>query len=249
MPESQLKDLSELFNAQFSNLLTVMGGLITIFGFILPLINLYYQRQTLKEERESIKREVDRSLEVIKEQVKNFDHSLQQAKEERKTEIANVRDDLEKTINDAKNDFQSRQKAVDDKLAEHEKNRNWDNGYFLQQLAIADTSSSGKVIYYCNSLPYFSKCCTSKKIQQRFDVLLDDLKSAIMDMSGQQLLSEKYFNTISSCIKKAQDDLIDNYHFSSKLDEIKDLIDKKKAEAETSAKQTLVTIKKAGRKK
>ena len=246
MPESQLKDLSELFNAQFTNLLTVMGGLITIFGFILPLINLYYQRQTLKEERESIKREVDRSLEVIKEQVKNFDLNLQQAKKERKAEIANVRDDLAKTINDARKNFQQRQDNIDKKIAEHEKNRNWDNGYFLQQLAIADTTLSGKVIYYCNSLPYFSKCCASKKIQQRFDVLLGDLKSAIMEMPNEQLHSKKYFDILDNSIKKAQGDLTDNYHFSSKLDEIKELIEKKKAEAEASAKQTLAATQNTG---
>ena len=226
MPESQLKDLSELFNAQFSNLLTVLCILITIFGFILPLINLYYQRQTLKEERESIKREVDRNLEIIKEQVKNFDFSLQQAKKERKAEIANVRDNLEKTINDARKDFQKRQDNVDKKLAEHEAGRNWDNGYFMQQLAIADTNPEGKVIYYSNALPYFSQCSNNKDVQWRIDNILKNLLENINKIPKDHLQDKEYSGNILQKIEKAKKDLIYNYHFCSQIDKIIELIKK-----------------------
>jgi len=231
MPESQLKDLSVLFNAQFSNLLTVMGGLITIFGFILPLINLYYQRQTLKEERESIKREVDRSLDVIKEQVQKFDLNLQQAKEERKEEIANVRDSLAKTIENARKNFQQRQDAVDKKLAEHENARNFDNGYFMQQLAMAASDHTSKMIYYCNSLPYFSKCFKDNtEIQRRLDNVLDQLKKTIDSIPSKQTLD--FVDSLFRQIDTAKDNLKTNYSLTSKLDEIKDLLEKKRKEME-----------------
>ena len=227
MPESQLKDLSELFNAQFSNLLTVLGILITIFGFILPLINLYYQRQTLKEERESIKREVDRNLEVIKEQVKNFDLNLQQAKDERKAEIANVRDDLAKTIDAARKNFQQRQDSIDKTLAKHEKDRCWDSGYFMQQLAAASQDITGKIIYYCNALPYFSKYSGSNDVQKRIDNILHDLAYCIKTMPTERLLIDDYWNSIYDKLDMAKNDLAQNYLLSSKIDEIKDLIKKR----------------------
>ena len=228
MPESQLKDLSVLFTAQFSNLLTVMGGLITIFGFILPLINLYYQRQTLKEERESIKREVDRSLDVIKEQVQKFDLNLRQAKEERKEEIANVRDSLAKTIENARKDFQRRQDDVDKKLAEHEKARNLDNGYFMQQLAMAASDHISETIYYCNSLPYFSKCCENIEAQQRLDIVLDNLKESINNLPSNQNVDKDCFDSLFRQIDTAKDNLNNNYSLTSKLDTIKNLLEKKR---------------------
>lgn len=240
MPESQLKDLSELFNAQFTNLLTVMGGLITIFGFILPLINLYYQRQTLKEERESIKREVDRSLEIIKEQVKKFDFNLQQAKEERKVEINKVRSELAKAIEDAKKAFKTRQDTIDKTLAEHEKNRHWDSGYFMQQLAIADQEFFGKVIYYCNALPYFSKYCDDSNFQERIYDILNDLPDSINKMQSEYLLIDDCLSHVYKQLDAAKKDLAKNYPLSTKIDEIKDLINKRKDEVIASAKKTSV---------
>lgn len=231
MPESQLKDLSELFNAQFSNLLTVMGFLITIFGFILPMINLYYQRQTLKEERESIKREVDRSLDVIKEQVKEFDLNLQQAKEERKVEISSVRDSLKETIEDARKDFQQRQDNVDKKLAEHENARNYDNGYFMQQLAMAASNHTSKTIYYCNSLPYFSKCCKDNtEVQRRLISVLEKLKESINKIPSIRFFDKNCFDGLFRQLDSAKDNLISIYPLTSKLDEIKVLLEKKREE-------------------
>ncbi len=226
MPESQLKDLSELFNAQFANLLTVLGFLITIFGFILPLINLYYQRQTLKEERESIKREVDRSLEIIKEQVK-------QAKEERKDEINKVRDELAKAIDGAKKNFQSRQDAIDkkmldydNKLAEYEKNRCWDNGYFMQQLAFYAPLFETKLIYYCNALPYFSKDPNSQRSQLRVDSILENSKMLATQVAVQNFTQDS-LDHIFRQLDITKDNLSGNFTFCKRIDEIKDILEKK----------------------
>lgn len=235
MPESQLKDLSELFNAQFSNLLTVMGGLITIIGFILPLINLYYQRQTLKEERESLKREVDRNLEIINNQVKNFDLTLQQAKEERRAEINNLRDELAQAIDAARKNFQSRQDDInkklndyDIKLKQQERTQTFDKGYFMHQLAMSAQNINVAAIYYSNALPYFSKICDSKDIQERVDILLNGLTKVVNELTDLKLKDEDYIKNILENIEEAKQNLINNYYFASKIDEIKNLIEKKK---------------------
>lgn len=232
MPASQLKDVSELFNAQFSNLLTVLSILITIFGFILPLVNLYYQRQTLKEERESLKHEIDRSLEIIKEQVVKFDSTLQNAKEERKVEIDKVRNDLAGAIKTAQDNFKRRQDsldqklaAYDDKLADYQKNRSLDNGYFMHQLAMAAQEKGVAVIYYCNALLYLTKYNSEKDVQQRIDFILKSLESNITQMP--KGCPFQYAKDILDKLNQANNDLSNNYLFSTKINEIIKLLNER----------------------
>ena len=151
--------------------------------------------------------------------------------EERKEEIANVRDSLAKTIENARKNFQQRQDAVDKKLAEHENARNFDNGYFMQQLAMAASDHTSKMIYYCNSLPYFSKCFKDNtEIQRRLDNVLDQLKKTIDSIPSKQTLD--FVDSLFRQIDTAKDNLKTNYSLTSKLDEIKDLLEKKRKEME-----------------
>ena len=77
----ELKNMADLFNSQFSNLLTVLGILLTIFGVLTPIVNAIYQKQTLKDERESLRREIDVSLANLKEKEKNLEDKLELATE------------------------------------------------------------------------------------------------------------------------------------------------------------------------
>ena len=77
----ELKNMADLFNSQFSNLLTVLGILLTIFGVLTPIVNAIYQKQTLKDERESLRREIDVSLANLEEKEKNLEDKLELATE------------------------------------------------------------------------------------------------------------------------------------------------------------------------
>ena len=73
----ELKNMADLFNSQFSNLLTVLGVLLTIFGAATPIVNAIYQKQTLKDERESLRREIDVSLANLEAKEKNLEDKLE----------------------------------------------------------------------------------------------------------------------------------------------------------------------------
>lgn len=56
----------ELFDSQLSNLLTFLGVFGTIFGLIVPFILYFFQKQSLKEERDVLKTYVDRIVSAEK---------------------------------------------------------------------------------------------------------------------------------------------------------------------------------------
>jgi ElaB/YqjD/DUF883 family membrane-anchored ribosome-binding protein len=213
MESSTTKDVTELFNNQLSSMLTLIGILMTIFGFILPLINIFYQRLTLKDERESMQREVDLSLEIIKDEVREFKRDLAKASEERKEQFDKVRSDLAIAISNARSIFQEKTDSLkaevkeskefvesskktweeklvehEDRLEKHEKNMAWESGFFMQQLAMSTTDTRTSILYYSNALSDFCKYYQDYIYKERLISCLAGIQKKIST-----LLSEKTF--------------------------------------------------------
>lgn len=205
MDADSLKDVTTLFNNQFASMLTLLGILMTIFGFILPLINMYYQRQTLKDERETVKHEVDIRLDIVKEQVKDSKKALTAAQEDLRREIAESRSDLADAILSARSSFNEKTNALkeetkkntdsievankeldkkityhDELLEKHEMAMAKANGYFMHQLSLSpNIPFFTEIIYLFNALPYFAKCIDNDECKDRLKVCLERIKEII----------------------------------------------------------------------
>ncbi len=203
MPAGELRNLTELFDNQLANILTIIGVLMTIFGFVLPMLNIFLQRQTLKEERESIQREIDISLSIIRDQEKDFRRDLTVAKEERNKKISEIEKKIDsgmREITKKQQDFLSESSAmkvemqkaadahkeVEESINRHEKLLDSQNretiytyGYFMQQLEMADSDPTGSLIYSKNALDYFIQYPDYKDSPKRIMVCMNVIKSTL----------------------------------------------------------------------
>ena len=57
----------KLFKDQYEKLLWTLAFFITVFGFLMPLVGHFFQRQNLKEERDQMLRAIDQKFAEIKE--------------------------------------------------------------------------------------------------------------------------------------------------------------------------------------
>ncbi len=85
----------DLFDKHFSQLLTVLGILITVFGLGIPAIAYCLQRQSLKEEKEMVKREFALKLKEFQRELRKEIKSVADAV---RGEISEKCDELEKNI-------------------------------------------------------------------------------------------------------------------------------------------------------
>ena len=121
----ELKNMAELFNSQFSNLLTVLGILLTVFGVVIPIINAIYQKQTLKDERDSLRREIDINLANLEAKEKKLEDKIESTKEEREKQIAKVRSELAQAIDSARQSFSEKQEKITIELEESQKQQTY----------------------------------------------------------------------------------------------------------------------------
>ena len=75
------KDAYELFDKQFTHLLTTLGILLSVFGIALPIISYFFQRVSLRDEREAIQHEIEIGLANIKERENNLEKELKKVNE------------------------------------------------------------------------------------------------------------------------------------------------------------------------
>ena len=97
-----IKEAHNLFNQQFSNLLTVFAVLIGTFGLLVPFLSYFFQRQSLKEERTRIERETQEKIADAVEEAKQDikDEDIKVAIEDARKNIKN--EDIVDAIEDAK---------------------------------------------------------------------------------------------------------------------------------------------------
>ena len=67
----------ELFNSHFSNLLTFLGVFGTIFGLAIPAGAYLLQRQTLKDEKEILQKNIDRTYDKVSELMEKYEELKQ----------------------------------------------------------------------------------------------------------------------------------------------------------------------------
>ena len=74
-------DAYELFDKQFSHLLTTFGIILSVFGIALPVISYFFQRVSLRDEREAIQHEIEVGMSNIKERENKFENELDKIKQ------------------------------------------------------------------------------------------------------------------------------------------------------------------------
>ena len=74
-------DAYELFDKQFSHLLTTFGIILSVFGIALPVISYFFQRVSLRDEREAIQHEIEVGMSNIKERENKFENEFDKIKQ------------------------------------------------------------------------------------------------------------------------------------------------------------------------
>ena len=217
----ELKNMADLFNSQFSNLLTVLRILLNIFGVAIPILNAIYQKQTLKDERESLRREIDFSLANLDVEEKKL---IESAKEEREKQIENVRSDLAKSIQNAEKHFKST-------FAGFEKEYKRDSGYFFLQFALTNRGDYFVYYTYCSYaiLCYSTYAETDNTFAERFYFSINEFNEDF-----RQRYEKNQFDSslITKNIKFAQKNVEADSDYWQQMQKIVDMIeelDKKKA--------------------
>lgn len=219
----ELKNVADLFNSQFSNLLTVLGILLTIFGVANPIVNAIYQKQTLKDERESLRREIDVSLANIEAKERELEQRMESATEDLAKQISNIKAHFQSLLNKSHRDIQEKQQILDTKIEAFEKQRFIDNGFFCAQLASAAQDSSA-CYYYSLAIFYYSHYATSdKSIENKLRYLMDALVQTLSERDWLALTLDK--TLIVENLTKAQDQLKNHSTYYQKLQSIIDSID------------------------
>ena len=207
----ELKNMAELFNSQFSNLLTVLGILLTVFGVVIPIINAIYQKQTLKDERDSLRREIDINLANLEAKEKKLEDKIESTKEEREKQIAKVRSDLAQAIDSARKSFSEKQEKITIELEESQKQQTYNNGYFYQQLAFTNRHFLNIHCIYCSyAIMYYSVYVENNdKFAKKFLFIVRKMKKRLQeDNDNEELYSEKLIENLKAAQSNVKTDSI-----------------------------------------
>ena len=220
----ELKNMAELFNTQFSNLLTVLGILLTIFGVAIPIVNAIYQKQTLKDERESLRREIDVSLANLEAQEKKLEDKIESAKAEREKQIAKVRSDLAQAIDSARKNFQDKQENIETKIQAFERESTYNNGYIFLQIALSNRNEMFMYGSYVSlAMMYFSVYAeTDENFSERLLFSIENLSKKILECNDNTVLNFKF---IIEKLKEAQKNVRNNSIYWHKLQELIETIE------------------------
>ena len=220
----ELKNMADLFNSQFSNLLTVLGILLTIFGALTPIVNAIYQKQTLKDERESLRREIDVSLANLEEKEKNLEDKIESAKAEREKQIAKVRSDLAQAIDSARRNFQDKQENIETKIQAFERESTYNNGYIFLQIAL---SNRNEMFMYGSYVSLAMMCFsvyaeTDENFSERLLFSIENLSKKILECNDNTVLNFKF---IIEKLKEAQKNVRNDSIYWHKLQELIETIE------------------------
>lgn len=161
----------DLFDKQFSQLLTVFSILVAVFGLAIPFAAYLIQRETLRDERTRMMDDVA-------------------AHENKLTElITEMRSDIEQIDKDQQAQFLSRQKEITAQIekyiedkGQYERELSYRLGrhFFLSGLAFPDDSLA-KIMSYLHALEQFSLYSDYKKSIDWIDSTLANIQMVIDD--------------------------------------------------------------------
>lgn len=168
----------ELFDKQFSQLLTVFSILVAVFGLAIPFAAYLIQRQTLHDERARMMADVAKHEEdllkmigSLKASIEQSDHIQREEFESRQKEIAARQREIESEI----------QNYIDNKgLYEREMSYRLGRQFFLSGNAFPD-GKLAKIMSYIHALEQFVMYPDFKKSTRLIDGTLANILDVVAD--------------------------------------------------------------------
>ncbi len=126
--------LNDIFDHHYTHMLATMGILLSLFGLGLPTVSYFYQRVSLRDEREAILKEIDLSLNSLKKRIKKteidqnteFDtikENICSSFETANNNIKSTRETLSKSIQQSREDLKTMQESTQNQLHELQKEK------------------------------------------------------------------------------------------------------------------------------
>lgn len=168
----------ELFDKQFSQLLTVFSILVAVFGLAIPFAAYLIQRQTLHDERARMMADVAKHEEdllkmigALKSSIEQSDHVQREEFESRQKEITARQKEIANEI----------QQYIDNKgLYERELSYRLGRQFFLSGTAFSDDSLA-KIMSYVHALEQFAMYPDFKKSTHWIDGTLANILEIVVD--------------------------------------------------------------------
>ena len=168
----------ELFDKQFSQLLTVFSILVAVFGLAIPFAAYLIQRQTLHDERARMMADVAKHEEdllkmigALKSSIEQFDRIQREEFESRQKEITARQKEIANEI----------QQYIDNKgLYERELSYRLGRQFFLSGAAFSDDSLA-KIMSYVHALEQFAMYPDFKKSTHWIDATLANILVIVVD--------------------------------------------------------------------
>lgn len=86
--------LNDIFDHHYTHMLATMGILLSLFGLGLPTVSYFYQRVSLRDEREAILREIDLNLNSLRKKIKKTEI-------DQNTEFNTIKENIKSTFETA----------------------------------------------------------------------------------------------------------------------------------------------------
>ena len=168
----------ELFDKQFSQLLTVFSILVAVFGLAIPFAAYLIQRQTLHDERARMMADVAKHEEdllkmigALKSSIEQFDRIQREEFESRQKEITAWQKEIANET----------QQYIDNKgLYERELSYRLGRQFFLSGTAFSDDSLA-KIMSYVHALEQFAMYPDFKKSTHWIDATLANILEIVVD--------------------------------------------------------------------
>jgi DNA repair exonuclease SbcCD ATPase subunit len=148
----------KLFNDQYARLLWTLAFFITVFGFLMPFIGHFFQRQNLKEERERMLDEarlgVAQMLASVKDNAEALKTQLQSVQAQSETLKTELNAEKEETDKDIKNTLDRIEEFKEDSknLKEMEQSMMLYGGYLHKDFAFSVFEASNNLAALSSSL-------------------------------------------------------------------------------------------------
>lgn len=168
----------ELFDKQFSQLLTVFSILVAVFGLAIPFAAYLIQRQTLHDERARMMADVAKHEEDLLKMIGALKSSIEQSDRIQREEF----DSRQKEISAKQREIESEiQKYIDNKgLYERELSYRLGRQFFLSGNAFPD-GKLAKIMSYVHALEQFAMYSDFKKSTRWIDSTLANISDVVDD--------------------------------------------------------------------
>lgn len=168
----------ELFDKQFSQLLTVFSILVAVFGLAIPFAAYLIQRQTLHDERARMMADVAKHEEDLLKMIGALKSSIEQSDRIQREEFESRQKEITARQKEIANEIQQ---YIDNKgLYERELSYRLGRQFFLLGTAFSDDSLA-KIMSYVHALEQFAMYPDFKKSTHGIDATLANILEIVVD--------------------------------------------------------------------